>query len=108
DGRWMVSGRTDAETYFSPLSSINIANVAQLGLAWYLDLPGERALQATPLEIDGVLYFSGANGKAYAVDARSGKQLWKFDPDLATHPPSHGVIHGSNRGVGFWEDKVYV
>src|SRR5688572_5926428 len=63
DADWQLHGRTYAEQFYSPLARINAQNVKQLGLAWYLDLPGERTLEATPLIIDGVLYFSGTYGK---------------------------------------------
>ncbi|MBM0108914.1 PQQ-dependent dehydrogenase, methanol/ethanol family [Steroidobacter sp. S1-65] len=106
---WPEPGRTFAEQHYSPLSSINRGNVAQLGLAWHLDLPGERSLHATPLAIGGVLYFSGTNGTTYAVDVRSGKQLWRFDPELATHTPDRkGILFGSHRGVAYWGGNIYV
>src|SRR5688572_12216551 len=76
---WLSYGRTYSESFYSPLDSINESNINRLGLAWFLDLPGERMLEATPLAVDGVLYFSGSQARTYAVDARSGRQLWVFD-----------------------------
>jgi quinohemoprotein ethanol dehydrogenase len=108
---WLSVGRTYSEQHYSPLTGINAGNVAQLGLAWYLDLPGERALEATPLAVDGVLYFSGAHGKTYAVDARSGRQLWQFDPDSGQYRPKIfrlSASAGGHRGVAYWQGKVYV
>ncbi len=106
---WLSPGRTYAENHFSPLKAINTGNVQRLGLAWYLDLPDQGALQATPLAVDGTLYFSGTGGAAYAVDARSGKLRWQFDPDYAHHPISgRSAIWGANRGVAFWRGRVYV
>jgi quinohemoprotein ethanol dehydrogenase len=100
---------TDVANQFSPLEAINSENVKQLGLAWHLDLLGQRTLQATPIEVEGVLYFSGTNGWVFAVDGRTGRSIWKFDPDLANHPSSsRGAIFGSNRGVAFWNGKIYV
>jgi glucose dehydrogenase len=87
---WLSYGRTYAEHHYSPLTGINAGNVRQLGLAWFVDLPGQRSLGATPLAVDGVLYFSGTYGKTFAVDARRGQTLWEFDPDLAHHAPRHG------------------
>ena len=55
----------------------------QLSLAWYLDFDSNRGQEATPLAIDGVLYFSTAWSKVKAVDARSGKLLWAYDPEGA-------------------------
>ena len=51
EGDWAEHGSDSNETNFSPLKQIDIANVAHLGLAWFLDLPGEVSLEATPLEL---------------------------------------------------------
>lgn len=106
---WLSYGRTYSESHYSPLGSINSGNVRQLGLAWSLDLPGQRTLEATPLAVDGVLYFSGSHGRTYAVDARNGRELWEFDPDLAHHSPEKLRINmDAHRGVAYWRGKVYV
>lgn len=108
---WVTHGRTSSELYFSPLRMINADNVRQLGLAWFLDLPGERTLEATPLAIDGTLYFSGTYGRVFAVDAVTGKLLWKFDPDSGSYRPDifrYSGSLGGNRGVAYWRGRVYV
>jgi quinohemoprotein ethanol dehydrogenase len=108
---WLSVSRTYAEQRYSPLTDIDAGNVSQLGLAWYLDLPGQRTLEATPLAVDGVLYFSGMHGKTYAVDARSGRPLWDFDPDSGRYRPQifrFSASAGANRGVAYWQGKVYV
>jgi quinohemoprotein ethanol dehydrogenase len=106
---WLSYGRTYAEHHYSPLTGINAGNVKQLGLAWFLDLPGQRSLGATPLAVDGVLYFSGTYGKTFAVDANTGLKLWEFDPDLAHHAPETlRMSWGTHRGVAYWRGKVYV
>jgi quinohemoprotein ethanol dehydrogenase len=104
---WLSVGRTYSENHYSPLSEINDRNVTRMGLAWFVDLPNEGPLQATPLAIDGVLYFSGTDGRAYSVDARTGRVRWVFDPDLIHHTP-WASTYGSNRGVAYWRGKVYV
>ena len=106
---WLSYGRTYSEGHYSPLSHINAGNVRQLGLAWSLELPGQRTLEATPLAVDGVLYFTGSHGKTFAVDARSGKRLWEFDPDPVHHSPQKLRINmDAHRGVAYWRGKVYV
>ena len=106
---WLSYGRTYAEHHYSPLADINAGNVQNLGLAWSLDLPLQRSLEATPLAIDGILYFSGTYGKVFAVDAMSGRHLWEFDPDLANHSPEKlRLSMGGHRGVAYWRGKVYV
>jgi quinohemoprotein ethanol dehydrogenase len=106
---WLSTGRTYAEHHYSPLTQITRDNVKRLGLAWSLELPGERTLEAPPLAVNGVLYFSGTYGKTYAVDARSGRPLWEFDPDFAHHSPEKlRLVMGAHRGVAYWQGKVYV
>lgn len=106
---WLSYGRTYSEAHYSPLAGINGENVKQLGLAWYLDLPGQRTLEGIPLAVDGVLYFSGTYGVTYAVDAKSGRLLWQFDPELALHAPQKLRMNmGAHRGVAYWQGKVYV
>jgi quinohemoprotein ethanol dehydrogenase len=106
---WLAYGRTYSESRFSPLASINESNVKELGLAWYLDLPGQGTLEGTPLVIDGVLYFSGTYGKTFAVDARSGRELWEFDPEIARYNPQKLRLNmGAHRGLAYWKGKIYV
>jgi alcohol dehydrogenase (cytochrome c)/quinohemoprotein ethanol dehydrogenase len=81
DGEWLSYGRTYDEQRFSPLARIDAGNVAQLGLAWSYDLDTpHRVQESTPLVIDGVMYVTSAWSKLFALDARTGKELWRFDP----------------------------
>jgi quinohemoprotein ethanol dehydrogenase len=108
---WLSTGRTYSERRYSPLAQIDDKNVHTLGLSWFLDLKGERTLEATPLAIDGVLYFSGAFGRTFAVDARSRRQLWKFDPESGNYRPEIFRFSGSlggHRGVAYWQGRIYV
>ena len=81
-GNWMSYGRTYSEQHFSPLTQINDQNVARLGLAWYFDLDTRRGQEATPLVIDGVMYFTSAWSKVHALNAASGREIWSFDPKV--------------------------
>jgi quinohemoprotein ethanol dehydrogenase len=106
---WLSTNRTYSEDHYSPLRLINEGNVTRLGLAWYLDLPGQQTLEATPLAVDGVLYFSGTSGKTYAVDGRTGRVLWTFDPVLGKYRSrSLRLLFRAHRGVAYWHDTVYV
>ena len=106
---WLSYGRTYSEQRFSPLSEINHNSIKKLGLAWALDLPGERQLVSTPLVIDGVMYFTGSYSVVWAVDLHSQKVLWKFDPKTIEAAGDRlRVLWGTSRGVAFWEDKIYV
>ena len=69
-GAWLSYGRTFEEQRFSPLTDINRQTVSELGLAWFKDLETTRALEATPLVVDDIMYFTSAWSIAYALDAR--------------------------------------
>jgi quinohemoprotein ethanol dehydrogenase len=101
------NGGADEDAY-SALGRINRSNVRKLGLAWSLDLPGEQSLEATPIAVNGVLYFTGSHCAVYAVDAVGGKLLWKFDPQVWKHNPSKlTFIFGANRGAAYADGRVF-
>jgi quinohemoprotein ethanol dehydrogenase len=109
DKNWPTVGGADDESSYSRLTEIGTGNVDKLGLAWSLDLPGEVTLEGTPLAVDGKLYFSGSYAAVYAVDAASGKLLWKFDPETWKHNPDKmHFSFGANRGVAYENGKVFV
>ncbi len=107
-GQWLSHGRDYAEQRFSPLQKVNEQNVSALGLAWYLDLDYQRGVEATPLVADGVLYTTGSWSVVYAIDAASGKLLWKYDPQVPHAKLQQLCCDAVNRGVALWGDKVYV
>jgi quinohemoprotein ethanol dehydrogenase len=79
-----------------------------LGLAWSLDLPGESTLEATPLAVDGVLYFTGSYASVYAVDAITGKLMWKYDPQTWKHNPTKMLFSFAvNRGAAYSDGRVF-
>src|SRR5207302_2140290 len=105
---WTAHNADAYETAYSRLQQISAANVGRLGLAWSMDLP-EISLQATPLAVDGVLYFTGSQASVYAVDGASGKLLWKYDPESwKFNPAKIGFGLGNNRGVAYGEGRIYV
>src|SRR5580698_5748033 len=77
---WLSVGRNYAEDRFSPLATINEHNVGGLGLAWFMDLDTKIGSETTPLVVDGVMYTVGAWNMIYALDAKSGRELWRYDP----------------------------
>ena len=101
-GDWLSHGRTYSEQRFSPLAQINRDNVAQLGLAWYLDIPAKGTVEATPLVADGVIYTTGSWGVVHAVDARSGRMIWTYDPQ-AQKRAAEAVVWDRNRGVALYQ-----
>jgi quinohemoprotein ethanol dehydrogenase len=109
DANWYSPGGTHDESNFSGLDQVNTSTVSRLGLAWSLDLPGEVSLEATPLEIDGTLYFTGSGSNVYAVDARSGKIRWTYDPETwKFRAESMKLVWAVHRGVAYSHGKVFV
>jgi PQQ-dependent dehydrogenase (methanol/ethanol family) len=92
----------------SPLNQINSSNVARLAPAWTFPVASgaQRALQVTPVVVDGVMYVTAVN-EAWALDARTGRQIWRY-----TRPRTKGVIGdaglGINRGVAVLGDRVFM
>ena len=107
-GNWMSHGRTYDEQRYSPLNTINDRNVNQLGLAWSYKLDLDRGVEATPIVVDGVMYTTGPFSVVYALDARNGKLLWKYDPQSDRHRAGEACCDAVNRGVAVWQGKVYV
>src|SRR6201984_1141382 len=106
---WLLNGRTFDETHFSPLKQITDKNVSSLGLAWYLDIEGARGVVAEPIVVEGVIYVSAPQSRVYAVDAVSGKVIWKFDPHVRLNMAINGSYSARvNAGVAVWDGKVYV
>src|SRR3982074_852143 len=106
---WLRNGRTFDEQHFSPLKQITDKNVGSLGLAWSLDIDSAMGIVAEPIVVDGVFYVSAPQSKVYAVDAASGKWLWKFDPKIRLDQAINGSYSArTNAGVAVWNGKVYV
>jgi len=104
---WSGHNSADEDAY-SALDRINKSNVKSLGLEWSLDLEGEQSLEATPLAVDGVLYFTGSHAAVYAVDAATGKLKWKFDPETWKHNPAKLMfMFGINRGAAYADGRVF-
>src|SRR5262249_4968913 len=107
-GQWMSHGRDYAEQRFSPLTSINTETVRNLGLAWFADFDTRRGQESTPIAIDGVIYVTTAWSKVYAFEARTGRLLWQFDPQVPGEWAVNACCDVVNRGVAAWQGKVYL
>ena len=106
---WLLNGRTFDEQHFSPLKDITDQNINSLGLAWYLDVDSSMGIVAEPIEVDGVIYVSAPLSKVYAVDALTGKVIWKYDPHIRLNMAINGSYSArTNGGVAVWNGKVYV
>jgi quinohemoprotein ethanol dehydrogenase len=106
---WFTGGRDEDGSYYSPLASIDAKNVKDLGFAWTYDLGApQRGQEATPIVIDGIMYTSGTWGYVYALDAATGKELWRYDPKPTAFYGRNPCCDLVNRGVAVWKGKVYV
>ncbi|WP_067336105.1 glucose/quinate/shikimate family membrane-bound PQQ-dependent dehydrogenase [Stappia indica] len=105
---WHQYGRTPYGQRYSPLEEINVSNVGQLELAWQyqtgdVKLPddvGETTYQVTPLKIGDTLYLCTPHNWAIALDAASGEEKWKYDPNAGLNPDRQ---HQTCRGVTYYE-----
>src|SRR5690606_39368378 len=105
---WDNPGGDWAGSHFSRLTDITRENVAELGLAWEYDLGTARVQEATPVVIDGVMYTSGNLGGVYALDAATGEEKWRFEPEVDMQANRAACCDQANRGVAVADGKVFV
>src|SRR5665213_1411421 len=107
-GEWLTYGLNYGETRFSPLAQINAGNVSRLGLGWSYDVGlGGGTQEDTPLVWNGTIYGITNWSIVFAVDARTGKERWRWDPEVnqaAVRPKiCCGVV---NRGLAIYQGKI--
>ncbi len=105
---WLSYGFTPQETRYTPLSQINTSNVSRLGLAWSVEVgPGGGGQEATPLVHNGVIFSTTQWSVVFAVDARTGKEKWRWDPEVnqtALRPRiCCGVVQ---RGLALYDGRI--
>jgi quinohemoprotein ethanol dehydrogenase len=109
---WISYNVNWSEQRYSPLDQINASNVNRLHLAWYADIPAapgrpQTHQEATPLVHNGVIYSIAPWSVVYAVDARSGKELWRSDPEVNQEIWQSRICCGVvNRGIALYKDMV--
>src|ERR1700712_1147326 len=104
---WANYGRTFGQQHFSPLEDVNAQSVKRLNLTWYLDLPTGNTV-SEPIAVDGVFYFVQGQAVVHAVDASTGKELWKHDPKVAQAAGPKMRYAWGSRGIAWWDGKIYV
>jgi quinoprotein glucose dehydrogenase len=95
---WPSYGGSPEGNHYSTLSQINRKNVGQLKIAWSFDTGEQGGLQSSPLVVRGVLFGITPTQKIFALDARNGRLLWKFDSGIKGTQP--------NRGLAYWADAA--
>jgi quinoprotein glucose dehydrogenase len=100
---WPVYHGGYENTKYSPLKQIHAGNVSQLRLAWKFDTGDagkDTEMQCNPLVRHGVMYVSSPRLRVFALDAATGKPLWRFDPHEGKDPGAGKFRH---RGFNYWE-----
>ncbi len=94
-----------SRSHYSSLNQINISNVKNIKKAWSyssgdVGKNNRTQIQCSPIVIDTILYGTNPQLKLFAINAKTGKELWKFNPDDKVSPG-----WGVNRGVIYWDDN---
>ncbi len=95
-----------AQTRFYPNDQINRTNVAHLHPAWIFQTEVKESLETSPIVVDGVMYATTSFSHVYAIDAKTGQEIWHFKPKLGA--VTTFCCGPNNRGVAVYDDKVYV
>ena len=105
---WLTHGGTYDEQRHSMLDSINENNVGGLGVAWTYDLRTGRGVESTPIVVDGVMYVTSAWSVVHALDAKTGKELWVYDPQVDRAVGINACCDVVNRGVAVYKGNLYL
>ncbi|HEY6340928.1 MAG TPA: PQQ-dependent dehydrogenase, methanol/ethanol family [Bryobacteraceae bacterium] len=110
DGDWLTYGLTPGETRFSPLKQIDVSNVNRLGLVWSYEVgDGGGDQEATPLVWNNTIFGVTNWSIVFAVDARTGKEKWRWDPEVNRKATGDRLCCGVvNRGLALYDNKIYV
>ena len=79
---WLAHGRDYNEQRYSPLDQINTETIQNLELEWSLDMGTTRGLEATPIVDNGIMFVSSTWSVVHALDAKTGEELWVYDPNV--------------------------
>jgi glucose dehydrogenase len=102
---WLTYSRDYSNQRFSPLTQINAATVSRLAPRWIYQSGIASTFQASPIVVDGVMYVSLPFNHVVAIDARNGRELWRYQHKRRTEKMCCGP---ANRGVAVAYGKVYI
>jgi PQQ-dependent dehydrogenase (methanol/ethanol family) len=91
--------------HFSALDQITPANVRQLQAQWSVQMPGNSVLEATPLVVDGTMYAAGPPGEMFAIDAKTGLRIWKYERRQKVVNPYQ--TNPFNRGAAMLGNRIF-
>ena len=95
-----------AQTRFHPAGQINAGNVKNMHVAWIFQTDILDTLETSPIVVNGVMYVTTAFDHVYALDAKTGQQIWEYKHKMG--PITTYCCGPNNRGVAVYGDKVYV
>jgi len=103
---WLTYSGDYSGRRFSPLDQINIVNAKKLTAKWVYQTAATGKLETTPLVVDGILYATAQDDRAFALDARTGRPIWMYQHPLPGDiRPCCGRV---NRGLAILGDKVFL
>lgn len=102
---WLTYWGNYQGQHFSPLNQINRGNLGRLQTRWARQMPGSTVLETTPLVVDGTMYTSGPPGQVFALDAKTGLQIWKYERRQKVMNPYQ--TNPFNRGVAVMGNRVF-
>ena len=106
---WELLGNSAEMQHHTKLDQINTKSVSRLGLGWVADIPSVDGLVGNPLIKDGIVFQSGARGRIFANDVRTGKQLWTYEPKYEFGDRVQAAWGGRyNRGLALAEGLALV
>ena len=105
---WLTYGGSYDEQRHARLSKINTDNISELGVAWTYPLATSRGVEATPIVVDGVMYVTSAWSVVHALNAKTGEEIWVYDPEVSGEDAAKGCCDVINRGVAVYGGKVYI
>src|SRR6266436_1515136 len=103
---FLLTNGNYAQTRFHPARQIGRNNVKNLHVAWIFQTEVKESLETSPIIVNGVMYVTTSYSHVYALDAKTGAEIWHFKPKLG--PVTTFCCGPNNRGVAIYDDKVYV
>ena len=106
-GNWLSHGRNYEEQRYSKLNQITQETIKDLELEWSFNMASSRGLEATPIVDNGIMFVTGTWSVIYAIDARTGKEIWTYDPEVPRSWARKLCCDVVNRGAAVWKGSVF-
>jgi len=105
---WLMAPRDYSGTRYSPLAQINTKTVKRLVPKWTFSFGVLDAQNTTPLVNNGVMYATASHGRTFAINARTGDEIWRYYDEIPEGVAGNMCCDIGNRGVALYGDKVFV